>query len=113
MRGNDDQTHRRRARARRVCPPVTTFVLGRTTTWLLALWSGYIAAWAAVSGSSPIVVVAWWLAGVGLVQAIARSTRRSQATDGEPATSTSAGLTLGVYLHEAVEDWESEGGAIA
>jgi hypothetical protein len=113
MRGNDDQKHRRGERTRRVCPPVTTSVLGRTTTWLLAVWSGYIAAWAAVSGSSPIVVVVWWLAGVGLVQAIARSTGRPQTTDGEPTTSTSTAHTLGVHLHEAVQDWESEGGAIA
>jgi hypothetical protein len=53
---------------------------GRTTTWALALWSVYIAAWAAVSGSDPALVATWWLAGVGIVQAVARGTARSAAT---------------------------------
>ena len=50
-------------------------------SWVLALWSGYIATWAAVSGSGAVVVVAWWLAGIVLVQAIAQSMARPAATD--------------------------------
>jgi hypothetical protein len=52
---------------------------GRTTTWALAVWSVYIAAWAAVSGSDPALVATWWLAGVGLVQAIAHHAARPEA----------------------------------
>jgi hypothetical protein len=62
---------------------VTSLVLGRTTTWVLALWSGYMAAWAVASGSDPAIVAAWWLAGVGVIQAIAGRTTRPD----EPAPS--------------------------
>ena len=38
--------------------------------WALALWSGYIAAWTALSGAGPAMVVLWWLAGMALVGAL-------------------------------------------
>jgi hypothetical protein len=41
-------------------------------TWVLALWSVYIAAWAVASGSGPTIVAAWWLAGVGALQLLER-----------------------------------------
>jgi membrane protein implicated in regulation of membrane protease activity len=88
MRGNDDQIDRRPARALRLRQPVTTFVLGRTTTSMLALWSGYIAAWATVSGSSPTIVAAWWLAGVALLQAIAHHVVRQRARRTESSHSS-------------------------
>jgi hypothetical protein len=37
---------------------------------VLAIWSAYIATWAWASGSGPVVVVAWWLAGVCVLQGI-------------------------------------------
>ena len=33
-------------------------------TWVLVLWSGYIAAWMVVSGSGPASVALWWFAGM-------------------------------------------------
>jgi hypothetical protein len=41
-------------------------------TWVLALWSAYIAAWAVASDSGPTMVAAWWLAGVGALQVLGR-----------------------------------------
>lgn len=41
-------------------------------TWVLALWSVYIAAWAVASGSGPTIVAAWWLAGVGALRVLGR-----------------------------------------
>jgi hypothetical protein len=41
-------------------------------SWMLALWSVYIAAWAVASGSGPTVVAAWWLAGLGALQLLGR-----------------------------------------
>lgn len=108
MRGNDGQTDRRRARVRRLRQPVTTIVRGRSRTWMLALWSGYIATWATVTGSRPGIVAAWWLAGIALWQAIA-PTRTESSQSSEP-------IQVGAHLATgggAVHDWESEGGAIA
>lgn len=61
--------------------PVTSLAVGRTTTWMYALWTAYIATWAVVSGSGPAVVAAWWLAGLVLWQAIVRSMARPAAAD--------------------------------
>jgi hypothetical protein len=57
---------------------------GRTTTWALALWSVYIAAWAAVSASDPALVATWWLAGVGLARLIVGGGAQEGTADGEP-----------------------------
>ena len=62
-------------------PSRTVLALGRTTTWMYALWTAYIATWAAVSGSSPAIVAAWWLSGLVLWQAITRSLARPAATE--------------------------------
>ena len=115
MRGNDDQTDRRYARPRRLRQPVTTLLLGRTTTWMLALWSGYIATWATVSGSRPAIVAAWWLAGVAVLEAIAHHVARARATRTE-SSQDSDQPHIGARLAPggvAVQDWESEGGAVA
>jgi hypothetical protein len=61
--------------------------MNRPTAWLFALWSAYIATWAAVSGSSALVVAAWWLAGVCVAQALARGSAPSDATRRRPAES--------------------------
>jgi hypothetical protein len=110
------KTNRRHARTRRLHQTVTTFVLGRTTTtWMLALWSGYIATWATVSGSRPAVVAAWWFAGVALLQAIAHRVTPPRATRTESSPNSDEGH-VGARLAPmggAVQDWESEGGAIA
>jgi len=93
-----------------------SLLAGRPTAWLFALWSGYIATWAIVSDSSPLVVGAWWLAGICLAQAIGRSLSRNHQA--EPAQLLVAALAppalevVGLQA-VAVEDWESEGGAIA
>jgi hypothetical protein len=67
-------------------------VVGRTTAWVLAMWSGYMATWAWVSGSSALVVLAWWLAGVCVVKAIAphaarpgAERKRAASVEDEPA----------------------------
>ena len=115
MRGNDDQTDRRDACGRRLRLPVKMFVLGRTMTWMLALWSGYIATWASVTGPRPAIVAAWWLAGVALLQAIAHDVDRSRRLRAE-SSQRSEPVHIGVHLAlggTAVQDWESEGGAIA
>ena len=65
----------------------TPFALGRTTAWALAIWSGYIATWAWASGSGPVVVIAWWLAGVCVVKAIAPHAARPDAAEGKRAAS--------------------------
>lgn len=57
----------------------TPLVVGRTTAWVLAIWSGYMATWAWVSGSGALVVIAWWLAGVCVVKAIAPHAARPDA----------------------------------
>ena len=77
--------HRPRLGGRRQKRSVTPLALGRMTAWGLAVWSAYIAAWAGASGSSPGVVVAWWLAGVCVVNAIAPDVAGSGETDGDRA----------------------------
>jgi hypothetical protein len=52
-----------------------------TQSWVLALWSMYIATWAVASASGPVVVAGWWLAGVVLWEAIGRRLARPVATD--------------------------------
>jgi hypothetical protein len=88
--------------------------MNRPTTWLFALWSAYIATWAAVSGSSPVVVAAWWLAGICLMRAIKGHVAQPDATAGGPLTTAAeAPAARGAHPGAAVQDWESEGGAIA
>jgi hypothetical protein len=41
-------------------------------TWILVLWSGYIATWTVVTGPSPAIVAVWWLTGVIVVGRLTR-----------------------------------------
>ena len=94
--------------------PFSPLVAGGLVTWLLALWSGYIATWAAVSGSDPAIVAAWWLAGMVLLQAtMARGPLTHQAHDRSVAGADDANAARALPLADAHQDWESEGGAIA
>jgi hypothetical protein len=94
--------------------PLSPLVAGRLVTWLLALWSGYIATWAALSGSNPAIVAAWWLAGVVLLQAtMARGPLTHQAHDCSVAGADDANAARALPLADGHQDWESEGGAIA
>jgi hypothetical protein len=42
---------------------VTNFLHWRKTTWVLVLWSGYIATWAVITGSGPAIATVWLLVG--------------------------------------------------
>ena len=64
----------------------TSLALGRTTIWVLALWSGYVVTWGVVSGSGPAIVATWWLAGVCLVETIARRPTRPGTASGAQQT---------------------------
>jgi hypothetical protein len=43
---------------------MTSFLHWRKTTWVLVLWSAYIATWATVTGSALTLAAVWWLAGM-------------------------------------------------
>ena len=73
---------------------VTRRLGGRTTMWVLAIWSAYIATWAWVSDSGPVVVAAWWLAGICMVQALARGSTPSDRTR-RPAESAESAASEG------------------
>jgi hypothetical protein len=69
---------------------MTSFLHWRMITWLLVLWSAYIATWMLVTGSGPTVAVVWWLAGVvGL--ALLRPAYRMAPTGREPASPPAPG----------------------
>ena len=100
----------------------------RRTTWVLVLWSAYLATWMVLTRSGPVIVVVWWLAGVGLLQLITHWGRIEPARRHDPFDprfgpqpnaarlhTTKAEASTGTVRRqkEAVEDWESEGGAIA
>lgn len=46
---------------------MTNFFHWRKMTWVLVLWSGYIAVWTVIAGSGPVSVAVWWLAGYVLL----------------------------------------------
>ena len=110
----------------------------RKATWAIVLWSGYLATWMVLTGSGPTIVVLWWLVGLALLQLIMRplyQTGRGEPSRGHgpfgprfsprpdprlPATShdlwgtpeeTDSGAVR--PRKDAVQDWESEGGALA
>lgn len=84
-------------------------------SWVLALWSVYIATWAVASGSNPTIVGAWWLVGVVLLRATMGRGLRVGARPPDPSETGAhdASTARGLHLGDALEDWESEGGAIA
>ena len=46
---------------------MTNFLHWRKMTWLLLLWSGYVATWTVLTASGPAIVTLWWLAGMILL----------------------------------------------
>jgi hypothetical protein len=42
---------------------MSRFLHLRTMTWVLGLWSAYVAAWAGITASGPALFTLWWLAG--------------------------------------------------
>jgi hypothetical protein len=46
---------------------MTNFLHWRKMTWALVLWSGYLPAWMAVTGSGLAIVMLWWLGGTILL----------------------------------------------
>jgi hypothetical protein len=103
----------------------------RKMTLALVLWSAYLATWMVLTRSGPVIVALWWLAGVGLMQLIMHwgriePSRRHGPFDPRfglrpnaarlPATNDDLGQASAGAVRrqkEAVQDWESEGGAIA
>ncbi len=110
----------------------------RKATWALVLWSGYLATWMVLTGSGPTMVVLWWLAGLGLLQVIVQPRYQAGridpsgrhgpfdprfsprpdpplplATSDELQTTADTGSGAVRRQRNAVQDWESEGGAIA
>jgi len=105
---------------------MTSFLRWHKMTWAHVLWSAYLATWMVLTRSDPVIVVLWWLAGVGLWQLMMHwgriepsrrhgpfdprfrprpdTTRLPAANNDLERTPEQAG---------AVQDWETEGGAIA
>ena len=110
----------------------------RKATWALVLWSGYLATWMVLTGAGPTIVVLWWLAGLALLQLMVRplyETGRSEpsrrhgpfdprfspppdtplplATTDDLWTTPEGANPRAARHQNAVQDWESEGGALA
>ena len=118
---------------------MTKFLHWRKTTWALLLWSSYLATWMVLTGSGPAIVAVWWLAGLGLSQLIMQpphqtgriqpsrrhgpfDPRFNQRPTPTPPLATTDELrktpeqaNTGAVRRQkhAVQEWESEGGAIA
>lgn len=104
---------------------MTSLLHWRRTTWVLVLWSAYLATWMVLTRSGPVIVVLWWLAGVGLWQLIMHWGRiepsrrhgpfdpRFRGPRPNAAPREHANTDGPRRQNEAVQDWESEGGAIA
>ncbi len=43
---------------------MTNFLHWRKMTWVVVLWSGYLATWAVITGSGLAILAFWWLAGL-------------------------------------------------
>jgi Flp pilus assembly protein TadB len=43
---------------------MTNCLRWRKMTWALVLWSGCIVTWIVLTGSDPVIVALWWLAGI-------------------------------------------------
>jgi hypothetical protein len=114
---------------------MTSFLHWHKLTWALVLWSAYLATWMVLTRSGPVIVVLWWLAGVGLLQLIMQwgriepsrrhgpfdprfgprpKTAPLPATNHDRETTPKQASTGAARAqNEAVQDWETEGGAIA
>lgn len=92
---------------------MTTFLDGRKTTCMLVLWTGYMATWMALSASRPAIAAVWWLTGVVLWQLITRNAARLPVRSNVLETARElADTRVASRQRDAVQDWESEGGAI-
>ena len=49
---------------------MTNFLHWRRMSWVLVLWSGYVATWAVLTGPGPAVVTLWWLLGMSMFGAL-------------------------------------------
>jgi hypothetical protein len=49
---------------------MTNFLNWRRMSWVLLLWSGYVATWAVITGPGPSVVTLWWLLGMSVFGAL-------------------------------------------
>jgi hypothetical protein len=54
---------------------MTSFLHWRRMSWVLVLWSGYVATWAVLTGSDRSVVTLWWLLGMGVFGALSLATQ--------------------------------------
>ena len=43
---------------------MTNFLHWRKMTWVVVLWSGYLATWAVITGSGVTILAVWWLVGL-------------------------------------------------
>ena len=43
---------------------MTNFLHWRKMTWVVVLWSGYLATWAVITGSGVAILAVWWLVGL-------------------------------------------------
>ena len=110
---------------------MTSLLHWRRMTWALVLWSAYLATWMVLTRPGPVNVALWWLAGIGLLQLIMRRGRIRAVTQTWPIRSRFGPRPKAARLpathddlgqastgavrrgREAVQGWESEGGAIA
>lgn len=63
---------------------MANFLNGRGMTWVLLLWSGYIATWMLITGSGPTLAAGWWLAGIVGVALLAPAYRSARAGSPSP-----------------------------
>ena len=75
---------------------MTNFLRWRKMTWVLVLWTGYIATWAVVTGAGPAMVALWWLAGMIVLGVLWLASR--------PPLLRGHGLS-GVFLKPAWGQW--------
>ena len=65
---------------------MTNFLHWRKMTWALALWSGYLPAWMALTASGLASAMLWWLAGIILLGSLWLATQplfqRGRGLDG-------------------------------
>jgi len=69
---------------------MTNVLHWRRMSWVLVLWSGYVATWAVLTGPDPAFVTLWWLLGMSVVGALWLATQplfqqwRGHKRDGLP-----------------------------
>ena len=61
---------------------MTNFLHRRKTTWVLVLWSAYVATWAGLTGPGPAMAALWWFAGTIVFGLPGSATGRSSSGGG-------------------------------